>query len=83
MIVLGAHHRPDDGVFISQLGQTRQMLANLDSSDIGPDGIELAADFRGRIPLQIEDILMRWSTREEDHNHRFVGAADPGKRLRA
>ena len=57
------------------------MFADLDAADIGGNRFEFAADFRGRVHLEIEDVLMRRSAREENHDDSLVRSADAGLRF--
>jgi hypothetical protein len=76
VIIEGADHRTDDGGLVSELGQLRQVFANLDTGNFGGDGFELAADFFWSVHLQIEDVLVRWAARQENHDDCFVRAAN-------
>jgi len=57
--VFGANHRADQRQLVHHFGESRQMLADLDSRDGGGNRSELAADFRRRVHLEIENVLMR------------------------
>src|SRR5438876_9648551 len=59
------------------------MLANLDAGNFGIDRLELAANFRRRVLLEIEHILVRRPTRQKDHDDRLVRFANAGLRLGA
>ena len=52
------------------------MFANLDAGNAGGNRFEFASDFRGRIHLEVEDVLVRGAAREENHDDRLVRAAD-------
>src|SRR5690349_3932950 len=54
------------------------MLANLDARNFGADRLELATNFRRRVQLQIEHILVRRSAWQKDHDDRLVRFADAG-----
>ncbi len=70
--VVAIRHGADQRAAIHHLGEARQMLGDLETRNIGGDGLEFAADLGRRIHLQIEDILMRRAARQEDHDHRLV-----------
>src|SRR2546426_10230002 len=59
------------------------MLANLDAGNFSIDRLELAANFRRRVLLEIEHILVRRAARQKDHDNCLVRFADPGLRLGA
>src|SRR5438132_7410524 len=59
------------------------MLANLDAGNFSIDRLELAANFRRRVLLEIEHILVRRPARQKDHDDRLVRFANAGLRLGA
>src|SRR5437016_8164987 len=59
------------------------MLANLNARNVGIYRLELAANFRRRVLLEIEHILVRRTARQKDHDDRLVRFADAGCRLGA
>ena len=83
MTIQCADHGTNKGEFIHLLGQKRQVFTDLDAGHVGRDGVEFATYLRWRFHLQIHHVLMRWTTGQEDHDHRFVGTADTGLRFSA
>jgi len=84
MVAVAADDGADDGILVGQLRQLRQMLADLDARDVGGDGLELTADLRRGVHLQVEHVLMARSARQEDHDDRLVlvaGRTDAGRGL--
>jgi hypothetical protein len=81
VIVLGANNGPYHREFIHDGSDSRHMFANLDAWDFGVDRLELPANFGRRVQLQIEHVLMRRATWQENHDNCFVGFADTGLRL--
>ena len=59
MRAIGISNGPNDRVLIGQLGQARELLADLDAGHVGLDGPKLAADLLGRLRLEVEEIQMR------------------------
>ena len=57
------------------------MLANLDPGNRGGDRLEFTPNLPGRIHLQVEHVLMRWSARQENHDDGFVLAASTRERF--
>ena len=72
---IGIGNGPDDRVLVGQLGQARELLADLNAGHVGLDGPKLAADFLGRIRLEVEEIQMRRTAGQVNINHRLVRAA--------
>lgn len=64
--------RTDDGQLIHPLSQPRHVLAHIDSRDIRMNRRELASVFNRCRRFQVHHILMRRSTRQEDHDDGFV-----------
>ena len=75
MRAIGIGNGPDDRVLVGQLGQTRELLADLDAGYVGLDGPEFAADLLGRLGLEVEEIQMRRTAGQVNINHRLVRAA--------
>ena len=48
------------------------MLAYLNAVHIGAYGLELAANLRGRVRLQVKDVLVRGAAGQEDHDDGLV-----------
>ena len=65
----------DDGAFVHHLRETRHLLGDLNARNVRGDRFEFAPDFARRVRLQIEDILMRRTARQEDHDHRLMRPA--------
>ena len=76
MIARGADHRADQRQLVHHRCQAGQVLANLDARNLGFDRLELAANFRWGVHLEVEDVLVRRATRQENHDDCFVGGAD-------
>ena len=51
------------------------MLAEVHPRDLAGDRLELAADSGGSVRLQVNHVLVRRSTRQEDHDHGLVRPA--------
>ncbi len=68
----GADDRADGDQLVHQAGDPRKMLADFDAAHVGFDRLELAADFRGGLHLQVEEILVGRPARQEDHDDRLV-----------
>ena len=66
---------------VHHLGHQGEVLADLDPRHARIDRLEFAANFRGSVHLQIEHVLMRRATWQENHDNCFVGFADTGLRL--
>ena len=59
-------------------GQARQVLADVDAGDVGPDRLELAADLDRGVRLEVHHVLVRRPAGQEDHDDGLVRAADAG-----
>src|SRR5215203_386539 len=81
MIVLRSDHAANERELVRHPGHQRKVLANFDARDIGTDWFEFAADLGRRIHLEVERILVRWPTREINHDDRFVGASKARRRF--
>ena len=81
MIARCAHDGANEGHLVQARGDQWQMFTNLDAGDFGADRLELPTYFRRSVHLEIEDVLVRRSAGEENHDHRLVGAADAGQRF--
>src|SRR5438046_5840981 len=79
--ILSPDQRADQDQFVHHFGQQRQVLADLDARDAGGNGFELAANLRGRVHPEIEDVLMRRAAWQENHDHSLVRTADTGLRF--
>src|SRR5262249_3754597 len=75
-------NRADNGEFVGDTRDERKMLANLDSGHVCGDGPEFATNFRRCVELEIEGVLMWWSTGKINHDHRFVRATKSRGRFR-
>src|SRR5205814_1201301 len=76
-------HRADERTLVHHPRELRQMLADLQPRHIRGNGLELPANFRRGIHLQVEDVLVRRSARQEHHDHRLVRFASALLRLRS
>src|SRR5205085_288947 len=83
VVSFAANHRPDDRQLVHYLGHSWQVLANLDARHAGADRFELAANLCRSVRLEVNHILVWWTTRQEDHDNRLVRAAHTGLGLRA
>ena len=54
------------------------MLANVDSRDVGLDGLKLAADLGGSVGLEFVHVLVRGAAGHVDHDDGLVGPAQAG-----
>ncbi len=81
VVVQSTDYRTDDRELVHLRGEERQVFANLDSRNFRGDGLELAANFRRRIHLQIEHVLMRRAARQENHDDSFVRASRAAQRF--
>ena len=77
MLVPRAHQRADDRELIHHLREPRHQLADLYSGHVGRDRLEFPANLGRRIRLEIEHVLVRWPSRQVDHDDRLMGRADP------
>ncbi len=79
----GADDRTDRNQLVHVRGDERKMLADLDAGHVGFDRSELAANFRRRVHFKIEEVLMRRSAGQEDHDDplRLRRSAAAGHRL--
>ncbi len=82
MIVLRADDAANERELVRHLRHQRQVLADFDAGNVRLDRLELAADFRRRIHLQIERVLVRRPARQINHDDRFVRSPDAGRRFR-
>ena len=71
----------DDRQFIHHSGHARKQFTNADARDFRGNLSELTADFRGRVRLDVEHVLMRGSTGQEDHDDGFMGILATGHGL--
>ena len=82
-VVIGRmRQRADDGPLLASLGQTRQMLANLNARRLGRGRIELASDIGRCIGLEVKALVLRQSAGEEDVDARLGGPLRPATRRR-
>src|SRR5207248_2731001 len=58
----------DGGEFVERLGEIWDRLAEMHAWYAGRDGAEGAADFRRRVGLRIECLVMRWTAIHPDHD---------------
>jgi hypothetical protein len=72
MISRRTDDRADNGELVHHRGEFGKLLTDFNAGDICPNRLKLAADFRWRIGLQIEHILVRRTTGQKDHDHRFL-----------
>ena len=82
VIVPRADHRADRNELVHHFGHERQMLANLDAGNVRLDRLELSANLRRRIHLDVEHVLMWRPAGQVDHDDRLVRSPDAGLRLR-
>ena len=80
VLVRPAIQRADDGHFVHHLRQARQMFADVDTRDIGGNGLKGSANFLGRIDLQVVHVLMRRRADQVNHDH-GLGALAPRNTL--
>ena len=77
-----SNERANEGELIKHRRHTGHQFGDLDARNIGGDRLELAADLRGSIRLEIDHIQVGRPSRQIDHDHRLVRTADPGPILR-
>ena len=65
-------HRTDEAELVRHAGDLREQLTYLNSGNIRVDRFELAADVRRRVEFDVEHVLMRRTTGQEDHDDGFV-----------
>ena len=65
------YHGPDDRQFIHHPRHARHKLADLDTGHVGSDRAELTTNFRRRLGLEIEHVLVWRPSRQEDHDDRL------------
>ena len=73
-----ADDRANGDELVHGLRHARQELTDLDALDVGLDRLELAADFRRRVHLQVVHVLVRGRAAHIDHDDGLVRPADPG-----
>ncbi len=79
-----AHHGANDRRAVHQGGQLGKHLSDPNTRDAGLDRPELPADFRGRLGLDVPQILVRRPASQKDIDDRFVPLARaPLRRLQA
>ena len=61
----------EDGVLVGELGNLRQVLADLDAGHAGGDRLVWPADFLGGVGLQVEHVDVRRPAFEEQENARL------------
>src|SRR5262249_15414866 len=79
----GTYQGPDDHKLAHHLRQPRHVLADPQALDIGSNWLEVAPYPRRCLRFEVEHILMRRSSGQEDHDDRFVRSRDPRGRLGA
>src|SRR5262245_2487525 len=65
--------RADHGELVPHAGLERQQFADLDAGDVRRNGLELAADFRRRVRLQVVRVQMRRATQQENVDDGLAG----------
>jgi len=63
---------------VHDLGHVRHVFTDLDTIDVGLDGIEFTTDLGRGIRFQIVHVLVRWGTYQVNHDDGLVGILDPG-----
>src|SRR5258708_26211586 len=74
--ILGPDQGADQDQLVHHFGQQRQVLAYLDARDACGNRFEFAANLRGRVHFEIEDVLVRLAAWQENHDYRLVRTAD-------
>src|SRR5690242_18144191 len=66
-----------NGELVGALGQIGQVLAEFDARNVGFDVVELAADLRGGVGLEVERVHVGWTAGEIDEDGGFgLGGLD-------
>jgi hypothetical protein len=76
-----ADQRSDEGEPISDAGQLRQQLTDVQTGDLRGDRPELAADLDRRVRLQVDRVHVRRPAVEVDVDDRPGGRLDPRRIL--
>lgn len=76
-----SHQRSDDRQPIHELSQTRQMFTDFNPWHARFDRPKLATNLHWSVHLQIEHVLMRRSSGQENHDDRFRRSTNPLLRL--
>ena len=71
----------NDRILVSPTCQLRQMLADLDTLDIGRDGFEFTTHFDGRIRFEIKGVLMGWAAFKKNEDARPFGCIGCFRRM--
>ena len=72
MLIGAAVQRANDGELVHHRRQPRHVLADFDARDVRPDRLERSANLDRRLHLQVEHVLVRWTTGQIDHDDGFV-----------
>ncbi len=75
VVIDGAADRPDQSHLVHDVRQIRKVLANLNAPNAGGNRPELTANLGRRIRLQVDQIDVRGSAREKNHDDRLARAA--------
>ena len=71
VVVVGVRHRADDGVFVRDLGQTPQVLADEQVRRAAFDGLERPAHLTLRVRLHVKGLELARPTKQEQKDHRL------------
>ena len=74
----GAVDAPQRDALVHDPGEPRHVLADLDARDVGRDRLELPADLRWGVHLQVVHVLVAGGPAHVDHDHRLVRPAAGG-----
>ena len=68
----GAVDTPQRDALVHDPGEPRHVLADLDAGNVGRDRLELPADLRRGVHLQVVHVLVAGGPAHVDHDHRLV-----------
>ena len=71
-VLVDRDDRADDGELVPHLGLQREVLADLHAGDVGRDRLELAAELRRGVGLEVVHVHVRRAAGQVDHDGRLV-----------
>ena len=78
VVRIGADNGSNDCQAIHDGGHFGKVFADLNAGNFGGNGFEFSSNFGRRLRFQVEHVLMRRASGQEDHNDRLVRAAVSG-----
>ena len=76
MSILGTDDAADEAELVGHLGHAREVLADLDTGDVGADGFEGAPHFGRGIELDVIHVLVRGAAGQVNETECFLRFAD-------